>query len=217
MRFKLALSWICAFATGCAEAAATSEGGGGDAGGGGTTAQGGGGSGAGGSTANGGSGGGTTGGSGSVVINEIRATGDDFVELYNPGDSAVDLSNFGVTDSLDTGEPKLEEVARFPTGTSLGAGKYLLIVAEQDAALGVGPHEECLPDGGPTSCFYSSWGISGSNGETVFLLSPSDEVVNEVAYPMDAVPDGSTWGKLPDGSGNFAENKPTPGEANEAP
>ena len=208
MRFSSMFLLTCSLAMGCSESMTTSstEGGGGS-----TTSEGGGGSGAG--TSIGGSGG----GSAAIVINEIRATGDDYVELFNPGDSAVDLSNYGVTDSLDTGEPKLEEVARFPAGTNLGAGKYLVLVAEQDPADGVGPHDTCLPDGGPSSCFYSSWGISASNGEKLFLLSPGDDIESEVEYPMDAVPDGSTWGRLPDGKGNFAENAPTPGEPNEAP
>lgn len=206
----------CSLMMACSESMTTSST---DGGGGSTTSDGGGGSGAGTSNGGGGSGAGTTSGNGGalVVINEIRATGDDYVELFNPADSAVDLSSYGITDSLDTGEPKLEEVARFPTGTNLGAGKYLLLVAEQDAAAGVGPHDACLPDGGPTSCFYASWGISASNGEKLFLLSPDDEIVSEVEYPMDAVPDGSTWGRLPDGTGNFAENAATPGEPNEAP
>lgn len=38
-----------------------------------------------------------------------------------------------------------------------------------------------------------------------------------VEYPINAVPDGQTWGHLPDLTGDFAVNKATPGEANAAP
>jgi hypothetical protein len=34
---------------------------------------------------------------------------------------------------------------------------------------------------------------------------------------MNAVVDGQTWGRLPDLTGSFGANKPTPGAANQAP
>jgi hypothetical protein len=81
----------------------------------------------------------------------------------------------------------------------------------------VGPHVMCLASGGPTTCFYASWKVSASNGETVHLLDPKDAPVDEVLYPMDAVPSGQTWGRLPDATGSFAANEPTPGATNAAP
>ncbi|MFT3776513.1 MAG: hypothetical protein QM820_65060 [Minicystis sp.] len=44
-----------------------------------------------------------------------------------------------------------------------------------------------------------------------------DKAVDEVKYPADAVPGGQTWGRLPDGTGSFGPNKPTPGAANAGP
>ena len=32
--------------------------------------------------------------------------------------------------------------------------------------------------------------------------------------PADAAPEGSSWGRVPDGTGDFVVNRPTPGAAN---
>ncbi len=174
-----------------------------------------GGSGAGGSVGGGGAGGATF--TFPVVINEIHATGEDWIELVNTGATPVDLESYGLSDSTSKGDPKPLDAARFPAGTTLGAGDRLLVVCEQDPAAGVGPHDVCLTVGGPSSCFYATWGISASKGEKLFLLAPDDSPVSEAEYPLNAVLDPSTWGRLPDGTGMFAENAPTPGETNKAP
>lgn len=185
----------------------------------------------GGATMNGGAGtGGSTGstststsGGGAVdhaVVNEISATGEDWIEIANPTSVAIDLGDYGLCGDVDPAagaECDTSTMVRFPKGTMLPPGGHLLIVGDQDPADGVGPHVMCLPSGGPTTCFYASWKVSASNGETVHLLDPDDDPVDEVKYPIDAVPDGQTWGRLPDGTGAFAANKPTPGDANAAP
>ena len=156
---------------------------------------------------------------GQVVINEIAAKGADWIEIANSGDEAFDLGDHGLCGDVDPtkgSECDLSSIVRFPKGTTLPAGGYLLIVGDQDAAAGVGPHVTCLPSGGPTTCFYASWKVSSSNGETVHLVDAEDTPLDEVPYPPDAVPEGQTWGRVPDRSGGFAANDPTPGAANQA-
>jgi hypothetical protein len=154
-----------------------------------------------------------------VVINEICAKGDDWVELLNPTDSEVDLGGFGLCDDVDPSagsECDLATALRFASGTKLAAGAYLLIVGDQDVSAGVGPYSTCLAGGGPSVCYYVSWKVSASNGETLHLVDADDQVVDEARYPADAVPSGETWGRLPDGKGGFSANAPTPGAANTA-
>jgi hypothetical protein len=154
-----------------------------------------------------------------AVINEISAKGGDWVEIVNPGAASLDLSGFGLCDDVDPASgASCDEAtaARFPKGTTLPPGGYLLVVGNEPADAGVGPHVECLPDGGPTTCFYATWKISSSSGETVHLLDAAGTPIDEVHYPADAVPSGQTWGRLPDGTGSFAANRPTPGAPNEA-
>lgn len=180
------------------------------------------------STSDGGSGGGTSTSSGAagsggtipsidVVFNEIQAQGEDYVELTNTGSATFDLSGYGVADSLAAGGPKLDAAARFPADTTLAAGAHLLLVLEQDPAAGVGPHNVCLATGGPASCYYTTWGISAASGEKAYLLAPDDAVVGVVDYPVNAAPVGSSWGRLPDGTGEFQVTAPTPGDVNAAP
>jgi len=47
----------------------------------------------------------------------------------------------------------------------------------------------------------------------VFFISPNDQVLSKLEYPIEAVPAGQTWGRLPDLTGEPAANAPTPGAA----
>ncbi|HTN83453.1 MAG TPA: lamin tail domain-containing protein [Sorangium sp.] len=168
----------------------------------------------------GGSGSGGTGTGGdvttTVVVNEISAKGSDWIELGNPGSAAADLGGFGLCDSDETGLCNTGDALRFPEGTELGPGEYLLVLGDQAVEVGPGPHTTCLAEG-PSSCFYATWKVSASRGETVFLISPNDQVLNQLEYPMEAAADGQTWGRLPDLTGQGGVTAPTPGAANAAP
>jgi len=155
-----------------------------------------------------------------AVINEISAKGADWIEIKNPGAGALDLGGHGLCDDVDPEAGAMCDLAtivRFPAGLMLPPGGYLLVVGNEPADAGAGPMVACLPDGGPATCFYATWKISASNGETVHLVDSSNAPVDEVHYPADAVPKGQTWGRLPDGTGSFGPNQPTPGAANAAP
>ncbi|WP_433931624.1 lamin tail domain-containing protein [Sorangium cellulosum] len=173
-----------------------------------------------GSSGSGGSGPGGTGAGGdvttTVVINEISAKGSDWIELGNPGPGAADLSGFRLCDSDDNGLCNTADALRFPEGTALDEGAYLVVLGDQAAEDGPGPHTTCLTDG-PSSCFYATWKVSASRGETVFLISPNGQVLNELEYPIEAAADGQAWGRLPDLTGEGALTAPTPGAANAAP
>jgi PKD repeat protein len=68
----------------------------------------------------------------SVVVNEVESSGGtpgDWVELYNPGASAVDLSSWVFRDNDDT------HTYLIPAGSSIPAGGYFLL---EEAALGFG-------------------------------------------------------------------------------
>jgi hypothetical protein len=174
----------------------------------------------GGGTGQGGSGNTSTGsgagGQANVVINEISATGDEWIELVNVGDAVLDLDGYGVADQMDDGTPKLTDAVRFEAGTKLSPGEYLLIVTGKNSPE-PGLQNDCLSNGGPDSCYQAAFGISASNGDKLFFLSPKDETIEEAPYPIDAVADGETYGRLPNGIGAFAACAPTPGEANTAP
>ncbi len=75
---------------------------------------------------------------GTVLINEIYAHSggsdlndrSEFIELYNPGDEAVDLTGWVLTDIDDSGECAGSNLWEFPEGTVLEAHDYVVIAKD---------------------------------------------------------------------------------------
>ena len=135
---------------------------------------------------------------GDVVINEFMASNDmtmsdqdgefdDWIELYNNGSQAIDLSGYFLTDDA-------EELAlwAFPAGTSIAAGGYLIIWADED-----------LEQEGLHADFKLSAG-----GESVILSNDGGtSIVDAIDYP-DQEADIS-YGRFPNGTGAFQTMDPT--------
>jgi hypothetical protein len=169
------------------------------------------------SSSTGSSGGGSSGGgTAKIVINEIQATTEDWVEIVNIGDAVADLSGMGLADQDTDGTPKLADAVRFIDGAKLVPGEYLIVVANLKNT-SPGPQGNCLMSGGPPTCYQATWGISGANGDEIFLLSTTDQVIESAPYPVNAVLDGQSYCRLPNGIGDFKACKPTPAELNTAP
>jgi len=128
---------------------------------------------------------------GNVVINEIHynpgpdgvVDGDaEFIELYNPGDTSVDLSGMSFTGFDLT----------FADGTTLGAGQYAIVspsISLAESTWGVTPIAE-----------FTGGGISGG-GETIQLLAADGvTVIDQVTYD-----DTAPWPGAPDGNGPSLE------------
>jgi hypothetical protein len=147
-----------------------------------------------------------------IVVNEIRAKGAEFVELYNPTSTTLDLGGVQVADTVtDSGCPKTSEALTFPNGTQLAPGAYLVIdTSSGDAG---GPFTNCHDAG--ITCWQATWGISNSSGESVFVLA-NGVIATSGYYPPSAVDSGLSWGRIPNGTGSFTANVPTPGAANQA-
>lgn len=158
----------------------------------------------------------TEGGSGAtaVVVNEVNAQGSDWVELFNAGRSSVDLSMHQLADSNTDGTPRVERALRFPSGTMIAPGAFLFVRADV-ATVDGGVQTDCAPAAAP--CFHIDWGISASNGETVFLLAPDGTVLDRAVYPPNGAPAGKTLARIPDGQGALVPATPTPGASNRAP
>ncbi len=94
-----------------------------------------------------------------VVINEVLARNDsavnhegtfpDLIELFNAGESSVDLSGLHLTDDLDN-----PNKFTFPPGTTLGAGAWRVVFANN-------------PEG--TGGLHTGFGLD-QNGDQVYLL-----------------------------------------------
>jgi hypothetical protein len=150
---------------------------------------------------------------GPLVINEISADGTDYIELYNPGATAVSGDGLRVADD-DGGMPKLDEAVDL-SGVSVAPGSYFFILAGLDTMAMPGPQTMCAP--GPSPCYQAAFGISQGSGDVIYVIDADDAVLASASYPADAATSPNTWSRLPDGRGSFAVGMGTPGAANQAP
>lgn len=133
-----------------------------------------------------------------IVINEVmpKNTGfgsdqdgefDDWIELYNLSDEDIDLSGYYLTDSK-------KELTKwqFPAGTTIEKNGHLVVWADGDSTTQAGLH--------------TPYKLSAL-GETILLLTPGMDVIDEVEYP--AVSLQQSYSRLPDGTGEFVWASPT--------
>ena len=132
-----------------------------------------------------------TGGGVTIYINEVQTSGGDtdWIELYNAGNTAVNLDGCFVSDD----ESELGKWM-FPTIT-LGAGEYLVLYADK----------------GQSSAERLSLPFAlSSAGETVVLSDPNGNPLDTVTVPESAP--GLSYGRSDNGYAWYAS--PTPGGDN---
>jgi hypothetical protein len=157
----------------------------------------------------------------SVVFNEISAAGDEWLELYNKGDSAFELGSYALADTdKTTGTARTTKALRFPTGTKLEKAGFLLVLMGKDNST-PGPYsaDACL-SGVSVGCFYGMFSLSEARGEAVHLLAPDNTTLTSTNYPADLefeAGSGMTACRLPDGTGGLTTCAATPGARNAAP
>lgn len=126
-----------------------------------------------------------------VVINELMAANhgavrdeagdyDDWLELYNPTDEAVDVGGMYLTDDLS--EPAKWRIPSDSQAiTTLAPRGYTLIWADAE------------PDEGP---LHADFKLSAS-GEEIGLFAPDGRLIDSVAFPAGA--ENVSYGRLGDG------------------
>ena len=141
-----------------------------------------------------------------VVINELMASNtkgladpqgdnDDWIELHNVSDYAVNLSGMYLTDNQNN--PRKWQ---FPDDTQIAPGGYLIVWADEDGNAEPGIH--------------ANFKLS-RNGETVMLVD-TDQRGNQVldVIKFKAQGEDVALGRVPNGTGNFMSLKGTPGQRN---
>ncbi len=121
-----------------------------------------------------------------LIISEISYNlpppldADDWVEIYNPNNTPVDLSNWKLSDGSG--------VFNFPLGMAIGGNSYWVVVKDSLAFANQHP--------GVNNYIGSlGFGLSKS-GDQIILSSPTGCVVDGVIYN-----DGGDWPSIPDGNG----------------
>ncbi len=133
----------------------------------------------------------TNGESFNVVINEYMATNsttaadefgdyDDWIELYNNGSQAVDLTGYLLSDNENR-----PDKYTFPPGSVIGPGQYFIVWADNE------------PEQGP---YHAEFALSAS-GEEVILSLPDTSTIDYYAFGQQTT--DVSEGRFPNGLGNL--------------
>lgn len=139
-----------------------------------------------------------------IVINEICAKNTsfaapdggfyDWIEIYNPSSKAVDLSGYGLSDNVEK-----PYKYTFPDNSIIGGKQRLIILCDS-----LNPQI----DGYYTAAF----GLS-TNGETITLTDSKGKTVDTVTFGQ--MQTNISYGRIQDGSQNFAFMETTPNAPND--
>lgn len=138
-----------------------------------------------------------------VAINEIMASNDatasdetgefdDWIELYNTTDEAISLEGYTLTDN----DNNLGKWA-FPEGTTINAGEYMIIWADDDEEQGA---------------LHTNFKLS-ADGEVVILVDPDGNIVNQIEFGEQTT--DKSLARIPNGTGDPIIKSPTFGFNNE--
>lgn len=141
-----------------------------------------------------------------VFISEVLASNEsvstypdagnvDWIEIYNSGTEAADLSDWGLSDRLDRGRKW-----QFPRGTSIAPGEYKVILCDgrTDKNSSAEPH--------------ASFKISKLNRETITLTDPTGRVLDKMILPEMRT--DVSYGRTLGIAGLFYYDTPTPFQMN---
>ena len=112
-----------------------------------------------------------------IVISEVMASNDsvatypeagytDWVEIFNSGDAAVDLSGWGLSDN-----PEKPLKWQFPDGTTIRSGEYRVILCDKD------------PEKSRDAELHASFTIGRKSGEVITLADAEGEVHDRITLP----------------------------------
>ena len=127
-----------------------------------------------------------------LVINELAAKGDplDWFELHNTMPDPVALVGFEVADSLTDASKRVA----FPAGTILGPGAYMQFSLDKDG--------------------WPGFALGGDEELGIWLRDGT--LVDSVDWDEGDAPEGGSYARVPDATGDFQTvATPTPGAPNE--
>jgi len=146
-----------------------------------------------------------------LYINEFMASNDaafpgpqgdfpDWIEIYNAGTEAVNLSGYYMSDDLVDPEAMFQISDAYPDSVTVAAGGYLVFYANK---------------GEESSVLNLNFKLSGS-GEQIGLWDPSQAVIDQLTYYSQTT--DISYGRYPDGTDTWGfMSNITPGASNTAP
>lgn len=132
-----------------------------------------------------------------VYISELMANGStsrDWIEIYNNGSQAVDLSGWGLSDNAS--RPRKWQ---FPSGTTINPGQYMGVFCDAQ-------------DGSADGMLHTSFALSADGGYSVTLSDPKGNILDRMA--VDSQFTDISYGRAANSNGIRYFDSPSPGAAN---
>ena len=120
---------------------------------------------------------------------------DDWVEIYNPGNSPVDLAGYYLSDSL-ANPFKFRIASGDPSRTTVPANGYLVVVADEQGTQGI---------------LHASFRLN-QLGEQIGLFYIDGRSIDQRTFGIQSV--NQSEGRSPNGSSTWKKMTPTRGAAN---
>ena len=121
----------------------------------------------------------------------------EWVELFNPTSSDIDVAGYALFDSVNTHEVVVSSANTNTGGTVIPSSGYLVVYRDGD----------------------SDFELNNAGGDTVRLftdlISNGGALVDSHTYTV-AAPDDKSFARVPDGAANWIDPDATPGEPNTA-
>lgn len=141
-----------------------------------------------------------------VIISEVMASNDkisvgaqgifcDYLELHNTSSNMVDLSGYGLSDSV-----KRPRQWQFPEGTVIAPGEYKVIYLDGRTDLTTQTE------------LHTNFKLKRAGGETVTFCTPEGRILDRV--PLAKIPTDISYGRTIGLNGLYYYDNPTPGAAN---
>ena len=141
-----------------------------------------------------------------VKINEIDSAPDDWVELYNPSDKEIDLSGYEIRDNSD------DHRFRIKDGTKIGKKSFFVVDGDLEGEIYDDTNKKYV-----AGLFKDSLGLG--SGDSCRLYDKDGKLIDSYTWSEHASYDGdqaqASYGRYPDGEGNFTLTKETKGAAND--
>jgi hypothetical protein len=135
----------------------------------------------------------------SFMVDPTDGTYDDWIELYNPGSTPVDLTGYFLSDRLD--DPAVRW--RIPAGYIVPAQGFVLVWADEDT----GQNDPSDPN------LHAGFRLS-QGGEAIGLFAPGGQLVDGVTFTVQT--NNISEGRWPDGNATrYFMTIPTPRAPNQ--
>jgi len=137
-----------------------------------------------------------------LASNDVIAVGEtaaltDYVELYNSSAQTIDLSGYGLSDSL-----KRPRRWQFPQGASIGPGEYKIV------------YLDAQPELSTATDYHTNFSLTRNGGETMTFCDPTGRVLDRI--PLALIPTDHSYGRTIGSNEFYYYDSPTPGAANQS-